>query len=263
MRSPKASSNTSTTTDPAPLTFLTRLWPGWGGLPGHPAATAAGRWRLREGFALETAEAALRAYANLARNDPGGLLKRDRKRSLGVVAPGGRYFVVKVFHRPGPWGPWRPDCRSWCWNWRLERAGLPVPRYHAWLRAGDGQGWLVMEYIPGEHLEAALRRQAGAPARQRELAGLALELLAALYRRGIVHGDLKAQNLILRPAEAASGQPEALLLVDNDDVAFGRRIDAAVRARHCRQLAESLPPGDPLRELLVAEFRRRFPEVGG
>ena len=60
---------------------------------------------------------------------------------------------------------------------------------------------LAMEWIPGGTLRDRLRAHAGRPARARDRPGRAAaccSTLTFLHARGIVHGDLKPSNLLLR-----------------------------------------------------------------
>jgi serine/threonine protein kinase len=64
---------------------------------------------------------------------------------------------------------------------------------------GDGDHWIIMEYIAGETLEAAIRRQPdGMPMEEirRWLPGLAAGV-GFLHDRGIVHRDLKPGNVFI------------------------------------------------------------------
>jgi serine/threonine protein kinase len=61
----------------------------------------------------------------------------------------------------------------------------------------DGQPFLVMELLEGESLAACLKRGPLDLARTLAIAGPMLEALAALHRRGLVHGDLKPGNVFL------------------------------------------------------------------
>ena len=64
---------------------------------------------------------------------------------------------------------------------------------------GDGDHWIIMEYVAGETLEAAIRRQPdGMPMQEvrRWLPGLSAGV-SFLHDRGIVHRDLKPANVFI------------------------------------------------------------------
>ncbi|CAN5520564.1 serine/threonine-protein kinase [soil metagenome] len=64
----------------------------------------------------------------------------------------------------------------------------------------DGRACIVMQYVEGETLAAALR---GGPLDVRHALTMASELTAALaaaHRRGIVHRDIKPQNVMITPS---------------------------------------------------------------
>jgi serine/threonine-protein kinase len=62
----------------------------------------------------------------------------------------------------------------------------------------DGRWYLVMEYVPGETLKQCLRRQGpSSPGRASSIAVDILGALQAAHERGIVHRDVKPQNVLL------------------------------------------------------------------
>ncbi|MGI8904516.1 MAG: serine/threonine-protein kinase [Solirubrobacteraceae bacterium] len=72
-----------------------------------------------------------------------------------------------------------------------------VPIYDV-LAAEDGELIVVMEYVEGETLQAAMRRDSGlsVAAGLRVLDGVS-DALDAIHRRGIVHRDVKPANILL------------------------------------------------------------------
>jgi serine/threonine protein kinase len=67
-------------------------------------------------------------------------------------------------------------------------------------RLEDGRLYLLMEYLDGETLEAFLTRQGALDlATIRSVGGQILASLAACHERGIVHRDVKPDNLLLIP----------------------------------------------------------------
>ncbi|HVH07520.1 MAG TPA: lipopolysaccharide kinase InaA family protein [Myxococcota bacterium] len=109
----------------------------------------------------------------------------------------------------------------------LHAAGAPVAEPLALAIGADGDAFLVLRYLPGVPLEAAL----AAPPRERRALLAALGVcVAALHRTGFVHGDLHQGNVWLH-----AGRP--LLL----DLQHARRTgDAAARTADLGQLDYSL-----------------------
>ncbi len=65
-------------------------------------------------------------------------------------------------------------------------------------RAPDGAPYLVMELLDGESLAATMAREARLPAGEAvEIAIHALSALAAAHRKGIIHRDIKPDNIFL------------------------------------------------------------------
>jgi len=68
-------------------------------------------------------------------------------------------------------------------------------------RAEDGRYYIAMEHVPGGNLEdLILRRGSLDPAEAANLASQVAEVLGAAHERGIVHRDIKPQNVLLDEA---------------------------------------------------------------
>src|SRR5215210_2575498 len=68
-------------------------------------------------------------------------------------------------------------------------------------RAEDGTYYIAMEYVPGGTLAQRIKR--GGPMDPAEAAGVAsrvAEALAVAHERGIIHRDIKPQNVLLTPS---------------------------------------------------------------
>ncbi len=189
-----------------------------------------GRWLLRKGFSLERAELVIAAHQQIRDQSPAQLLKNNRRRRVSKVEVDGGNFIVKEFRRPGPWGRFAADARSWVFNWGLEFCGLHVAKCFAWLRAKNGVACLVFEYLDGPTFYEILKDRAEDAAAFGQLSEKLYALLRELYRWRIVHEDLRMANLIV-----CGPEPE-ICLVDNDAVLFNRKIGARQWRRNRRHL---------------------------
>lgn len=78
----------------------------------------------------------------------------------------------------------------------------------------DGEPFMVMELVPGHSLSAALRRRG---LRGADVLRIALDLLDALehaHRLGIVHRDIKPQNIMVLPPDELSERSVTVRLLD-------------------------------------------------
>ena len=107
-----------------------------------------------------------------------------------------RYAAVKVL---------RPDCADPGWIAALRQealaaSGLNHPNILTIYEIGeqDGTSFIAAEYVDGVTLRARLKQ---GPLSAPELAGIALQIadgLAAAHERGVVHRDIKPDNVMLR-----------------------------------------------------------------
>ncbi|HWW75802.1 MAG TPA: protein kinase, partial [Pyrinomonadaceae bacterium] len=70
----------------------------------------------------------------------------------------------------------------------------------------DGHHFIVMQYVEGETLAALMRRERLAPGRAAALAGQVASALAFAHARGVIHRDVKPQNIMV----TAGGQAKVL-----------------------------------------------------
>ncbi|KPK61844.1 MAG: hypothetical protein AMK73_07585, partial [Planctomycetes bacterium SM23_32] len=112
--------------------------------------------------------------------------------------------------------------KSWDASLRLERDAVPVPFPVCYMERGAGWGkeqLLVCEELPGATTLAGLLSQegegrwAGAGPRERgALIEAVAGLVRALHRAGHFHGDLRAANILVWPAQ--DGGPAGLCVID-------------------------------------------------
>ncbi|MFN3286540.1 MAG: protein kinase domain-containing protein, partial [bacterium] len=125
----------------------------------------------------------------------GGMATVYRARRL----PDGKVVAVKVLREP--------YCHDREFVERFEReaqaaASLAHPHVVPVLDSGEDRGvrFLVMEYVEGEDLKSLLRRSGPLPpARAVAVAAAVCDALQYAHARGIVHRDIKPQNILLTP----------------------------------------------------------------
>ncbi len=84
--------------------------------------------------------------------------------------------------------------------WDLKHYALPAMR--DLIELPDKSLALVMSYIPGLTLEQIVDKYGGlAPEHVAWIAARALDALRYIHYRGVVHGDIKPQNIIVQPEE--------------------------------------------------------------
>ncbi len=116
----------------------------------------------------------------------------------------GRNVALKVLHRqfsddPGFVDRFRREAQS--------AAGLQHPNVVSVFDRGDwdGTSWIAMEYLPGTTLKEVVRQQAPLdPARATRIALQVSQAVAFAHRTGVIHRDIKPQNVMIGPDDRAT-----------------------------------------------------------
>ncbi|MDR1648111.1 MAG: hypothetical protein LBR88_08780 [Zoogloeaceae bacterium] len=204
-------------------------------------------WRGMFGRILARRDAAEWLTPLLANPDAllqhGLIYKNGGSATVARIECAGHALVVKRYNVKRFWRGlrrcWRLSraARSWREAHRLLALGIPTARPLAlierrffWL---TGTAWFIAEHLPGENLVARLAHHGGhLPSAEQT----ALEnLLAALARENISHGDLKGHNLILQEAEDEK-QAKQWALIDLDAMRQ-HRFACTFRRAHARDCA--------------------------
>lgn len=118
--------------------------------------------------------------------------------------------------------------------------------------AADGTPYIVMEYVRGESLRALLGRDRWLPLAR--VLGIARQLLAALgaaHRAGVVHGDVKIDNILIEPTRDGG---DRVKIVDFGLAELSRDSERAIAGARC---AEGTVAGTP--EYMAPEVIRGGP----
>jgi len=111
---------------------------------------------------------------------------------------------------------------------RFQREARAVARLHHpaivqvydWVESGDGD-WIVMELVEGRSLRQLLHDGPLAPGRAARLARDVLVGLAVAHAGGIIHRDLKAENVMIA-ADSSPGKVEQAKILD---FGLAKRVD--------------------------------------
>lgn len=82
--------------------------------------------------------------------------------------------------------------------WDLRHYGIPAMRDY--LKLEDGSPALVMSYVPGPTLEQVVEKTGGLDAEDTcWITERVINVLKYLHYNGVIHGDVKPQNIIIQP----------------------------------------------------------------
>jgi tRNA A-37 threonylcarbamoyl transferase component Bud32 len=220
----------------------------------------------RRGFRAAARREALGPSFELLFNDPDALfegaaiLKDGRSTRAARILWNGRPAFLKRYHRPGLVHRLKylfrrqRGLRSWVTAYAAELRGLSTPRALAALEVRRA-GWPVRSYLATEWIEgqtsAGLLASAGACDRP-ALAQALSRALARAHQSGLLHRDLKPQNVFFSPAERKAW------LVDLDGARVHRRLQARAGERDLARWLRELPPDDSLHALLQDGYRRQL-----
>ena len=188
----------------------------------------------------------------------------------------GAVHVAYKCYRPRKWwkvflAPFRRAraVRTWQRGHGLQLRGISAARPIAavdcrrpWYRC---ESYLASQWIEGsENLHLYLWRMAGEPQRVRDrqakrCADSLGRLLGRMHAQRVLHGDLKASNLMVTDRD---GQIETCL-VDLDDVCLDADVSLSRRAAELSRLAVGLVAHPWLSRTVLVRFLRAYLESGG
>jgi hypothetical protein len=178
---------------------------------------------------LSLADHRLGGWARARTLGPYRLLATLGEGGMGVVyrarhRPSGRGVAVKVLH---PRAIEREEHRQRFLREARILTRLEHPNIVRVFETGeiDGRGFISMELLPGESLRRRLHRRGPlVPEEARELLAAAADALAYVHRRGIVHRDVKSDNLFLL-APRKDAPPSFRARVKLTDFGLARAVD--------------------------------------
>ncbi len=156
-----------------------------------------------------------------------------------------RHFLSRCWRRSRGW-------RSWHNAHYLLFNGLRTPQPVALVeeRFGPlrGRAFFLCDYVAGDSLKPVL--QTAPPELRQQLVSAFAEIVSRLYRAGISHGDMKADNFIVGSA--------GITIIDLDPMQHHRSrpsLEAALRKDMCRFLENFTgPEGEIIRQQLLEQI---------
>lgn len=179
--------------------------------------------------------------ASLAEGSPecnGDMLKKGNTCTVFTLPLDGRKVVVKRYNIKSFWHglsrAWRPSraAQSWANCYRMRILGIAtaeplalLERRWGWLRR---QAYFVTEFVDAPHAAKFFADDKVASERKLRAARNIARLLHKLWRLGLVHGDMKASNILI-------GDDDMPVLLDLDAM-YEARCPRLSRCGHGRDL---------------------------
>jgi tRNA A-37 threonylcarbamoyl transferase component Bud32 len=183
-------------------------------------------WACDRRFYTPSMKELLRAPDKFLASHAQSFLKQGQGATVAVVQADDLQLVVKHYHARNRVHAFRRAfgktraARSWSNAHRLRICGVATAEPVAWIEERFGPfrraSYFLSRYMAGPHLLEFLGSGASSNTEQIEMAEQVVNMLNSLGRCRIVHGDLKATNIIVH-----EGQP---VLMDLDAMCyFGKR----------------------------------------
>ncbi len=182
-----------------------------------------------------------------------GWLKTDTKRRVSRYQEGSEHsIVVKEFVKPGRFGRYSADARSWAGKFGTIQYSIPSTIYHAWLKTSDGKAYIFMEDLGDLSFTTAFQQAIvnKDQSNKRMLIHNFARFFANLHCLGIYHRDLKTDNFMVCG--------EHLKLIDLDDVTYAKNICQRRKIKNLQQAYNTLPTaiGNLEKLQLLAAYKR-------
>ncbi len=162
------------------------------------------------------------AYAVISDSEQRQVYDRERNNLTGVIVGAGRYRLLEPIAEGGFGRTYKAEhlglgglvCIKHCAKISADHAAIlkaeaktvfglrhfAIPAVHDFFLMDDGSAALVMDYIPGPTLMQIIEKSGRLiPEHVAWITERVLRALLYLHQHGVLHGDLKPQNVIVQP----------------------------------------------------------------